>query len=183
MRKHVLFIHSAGTQGLHHGSSDLAAYLQDALGDEYNVLYPEMPNPENPEYMLWKGQIKKELSTLDGEVILIGHSLGGSVLLKYLSEESCKLPILGLFLIAAPFWGKDGDWQVKEYTLQEDFVSKLPQISHIFLYQSRDDEIVPFSHLGHYGENLPQAIARELDGHGHYFNYGVPEVIGDIKGI
>ncbi|MCF6409480.1 alpha/beta hydrolase [Pseudalkalibacillus salsuginis] len=183
MKKNVLFIHSAGTQGLHQGSSDLAAYLQDALGDEYNVSHPEMPNPENPEYMLWKGQIKKELSTLDGEVILIGHSLGGSVLLKYLSEETCKLPILGLFLIAAPFWGKDEDWQAQEYTLQDDFVSRLPQISHIFIYQSRDDEIVPFSHLDHYAEILPQVITRELDDHGHYFNNGAFEVIGDIKGI
>nr|WP_235788441.1 alpha/beta hydrolase [Salipaludibacillus sp. CUR1] len=45
-----------------------------------------MPNPENPEYILWKKQLEKELDKLNGDVILVGHSLGGSVLLKYLSE-------------------------------------------------------------------------------------------------
>ncbi|WP_408010293.1 hypothetical protein ACJROX_08385 [Pseudalkalibacillus sp. A8] len=84
MKKYVLFIHSAGAQVLHQGSSELAAYLKDALGYEYDVLNPKMPEPENPEYTLWKVQIEKELSALDGEVMLIGHSLGGSVLLKYL---------------------------------------------------------------------------------------------------
>lgn len=35
MKRQVLFIHSAGAQGLHQGSSGLVANLQDALGDEH----------------------------------------------------------------------------------------------------------------------------------------------------
>src|SRR5690625_3080969 len=115
MKKQVLFIHSAGTQDSHQGSSNLLAYLKDSLGDEYNLLYPKMPHPENPEYKLWEFQLEKEFAALDGEVLLIGHSLGGSVLLKYLSEKAINRPIFGLFMIAAPYWGKDDDWQVTEY--------------------------------------------------------------------
>ncbi|MFB1051250.1 hypothetical protein [Paraliobacillus sp. JSM ZJ581] len=63
-------------------------------------------------------------------MIIIGHSLGGSVLLKYLSEQAFNQFIARLFLIAAPYWGKDDDWQGEEYTLLENFNSKLPKISH-----------------------------------------------------
>lgn len=93
MKKHVLFIHSAGAQDNHRGSSGLATYLYNALGDEYHLLNPKMPNPENPEYMLWKAQLDKEFAVLDGEALLIGHSLGGSVLLKYLSDNTIHLPV------------------------------------------------------------------------------------------
>src|SRR5262245_15355781 len=90
MRKQVLFIHSGGSQGRHEGINDLVTYLQNMLGDGYNVLYPKMTDPENPEYVSWKLSLDKKLASLKGDIILIGHSLGGSVLLKYLSEENCK---------------------------------------------------------------------------------------------
>jgi uncharacterized protein len=120
MRKQVLFIHSGGAQGPHEGSNDLVHYLQSMLGPRYEVLYPQMPNPEAPEYVQWKVLLAKELDKLDDGVILVGHSLGGSVLLKYLSEEPCHKGIAGLFIVAAPYWGKE-DWEVEEYILRKDF--------------------------------------------------------------
>ncbi|MCS1351498.1 alpha/beta hydrolase [Mechercharimyces sp. CAU 1602] len=181
MRKQVLFIHSAGSQNLHQGSSDLKAYLQKAFSDEYILLDPDMPDPENPKYTLWKDQLDKVFASLDSGVILIGHSLGGSVLLKYLSEEVCTQTVAGLFMIAAPYWGEDNDWLAEEYTLSEDFALKLPPISQIFLYHSCYDEIVPPVHLEHYMRKLPQANIRMLDGSEHAFSDGVPELIDDIK--
>ncbi|WP_100013138.1 alpha/beta hydrolase [Lentibacillus sediminis] len=181
MKKHVLFIHSAGSQELHQGSSDLKAYLKEALGNEYNLIDPKMPDPENPKYTLWKAQLEKEFASLNGEMLLIGHSLGGSVLLKYLSEEACKQSISGLFMIAAPYWGGDDDWLAKEYTLSENFASKLPQISQVFLYHSRNDKVVPSAHLEHYQEKLPQANTRILDGTEHAFSDGLPELVNDIR--
>ncbi|MFB1051251.1 hypothetical protein [Paraliobacillus sp. JSM ZJ581] len=50
MKKQVLFIHSVGTQGSQQGSSGLIAYLQERLGDEYNLLNTKMPVLDNPEY-------------------------------------------------------------------------------------------------------------------------------------
>ncbi|SET98989.1 hypothetical protein SAMN05421676_11358 [Salinibacillus kushneri] len=117
MKKTVLFIHSAGPQERNQGSSNLSAYLEKELRDKFQFVMPKMPNPENPEYVLWKNQLEKELNMLNGEVILVGHSLGGSVLLKYLSEESCNLTFRGLFIIAAPYWCLDEDWQSKDFTL------------------------------------------------------------------
>lgn len=180
MKKQVLFIHSAGPQGIHQGSSDLIANLQDQLGKAYHVLSPGMPDPD---YVLWKAQIANEINALNGEVLLVGHSLGGSVLLKYLSEEDCQLTISGLFLIAAPYWGKDDDWQSEEYTLSNSFAAKLSHISKLFLYHSRHDPVVPFAHAQHYAKQLPQAVTRAYEGDDHYFREGLPELIDDIKRI
>lgn len=182
MGKQVLFIHSGGSQGPHEGSNDLVAYLRQMLGSGYEVLYPKMPDPENPRYAQWKTLLAKELASLHGDVILVGHSLGGSVLLKYLSEEICPIPIAGLFLIAAPYWGKP-HWQVDEYTLQENFSNMLPSIPRIFLYHSRNDEVVPFRHMCFYAGKLPNAVVRKFDIRRHLFSTGLPELIDDIKNL
>ena len=181
MKKRLLFIHSAGTQEAPEGSNDLVAHLRDAPGADYEVLHPMMPDPELPQYARWKAKLETELAALNGEVILAGHSLGGSVLLKYLSEETFERPIAGLFVIASPSWGKNADWQVNEFVLREDLAATLPPIPKIFLYHSRDDEEVPFAHLAHYAEKIPDAIVRELDGYGHLFSAGLPELADDIK--
>ena len=180
--KEVLFVHSAGPQGHHEGSDYLVRYLIDALGPEYHVSNPVMPDPENPHYNDWRAKLRKELSSKGDEVILVGHSLGASVLLKYLSEEKVHPGIAGLFLIGAVYWGKE-DWDVKEYVLKSNFTSKLPPIKKIFLYHSRDDEVVPVSHVRYYAGELPNATVREFAHRGHLFGKGLPELIEDIKGL
>jgi pimeloyl-ACP methyl ester carboxylesterase len=37
-------------------------------------------------------------------VIFVGHSFGGSVLLKYLAEGSYRKPVRGLVLVSVPNW-------------------------------------------------------------------------------
>jgi uncharacterized protein len=180
MNRQVLFIHGGG-QGAYEEDRKLAENLRDVLGAAYDdVRYPTMPDADHPEYEAWKNQIAKELTALDGEVLLVGHSLGGSILLKYLSEENVERPVAGVFLIAPPYWGAE-DWQVSEYELQANFASKLPQELPVFFYHSRDDEVVPFAHLALYTEKLPRATIREFDGHGHQFNNDLSEVARDIK--
>ena len=183
MKKQVLFIHSAGAQGIHQGSSDLIAYLKDTLHDDYHLIHPIMPNPEDPKYVLWEAQLEKELMMLDDEVIIIGHSLGGSVLLKYLSEKTIPCSISGLFIIAAPYWGKDKDWQASDYILSENFAAKLPTIPKIFLYHSIHDKVVPFTHFKHYKQKLPMANTQILNGNEHDFSNGLPKLVNDIKGL
>ena len=105
LRKRVLFIHGGG-DGAYEEDRKLAASLQDALGAEYDVRCPKMPDEDRPEYEAWKEQIAKELAALDGEVILVGHSLGASILLKYLSEEKEERPVPGYFSSRHPTGAK-----------------------------------------------------------------------------
>jgi uncharacterized protein len=182
MIKHILFIQGAG-QGAYEDDKKLATSLRQALGPEYEVLYPEMPDEDNAPYEEWKQQIEKELAARQGTIILIGHSVGASVLIKCLSEIELNKPIVGVFLIATPFWGGDG-WRYEGYEeleLPNGFAAGLPKDMSIFLYHCHDDEIVPFGHLGLYAQVLPQAMVRELDAGGHQLNNDLSAIAKDIK--
>lgn len=179
MKKHVLFVHGAG-EGAHEEDRTLAESLQNALGAGYDVRSPQMPNEDSPEYGAWRDRISEELAGMNGAAVLVGHSFGASVLLKYLSEEGPERPVAGVFLVAAPFWGAE-EWDADEYALREDCASRLPGGLPIFFYHGRDDEVVPFAHLALYAERLPRATFREFDGRGHQFDDDLSEVAGDIK--
>lgn len=181
MKSQVLFVHGGG-EGAHEADEKLAASLGNALGTGYAVRSPKMPDEDSPEYEAWRDQISRELAVLDGEVVLVGHSLGASILLKYLSEEKMEKPVAGIFLVATPYWGAD-DWEVDEYALQKDFASKLPGGLPVFFYHGHDDGVVPFDHLALHAEKLPQATVREFDGRGHQFDEDLSVVARDIKGL
>lgn len=82
----VIFIQGGG-KGAYHEDAPLADSLQGALGPEYDVRYPQMPGEDDPNVETWKQKISSELSRTHGKVILVAHSVGGSILLRYLTEE------------------------------------------------------------------------------------------------
>ena len=176
-KRQVLFIHGGGEA--FEGDEALVLSLREALGPDFEVEYPEMPDGAAPAYGTWSARISRELSALNGETILVGHSLGASILLKYISEEPTAEGIVGLFLIATPYWGTV-DWEVAEFELREDFPAALPEEVPIFLYHSRDDEVVPFAHLALYAGRLPRARAREFEDRGHQLGDDLSEVAEDI---
>jgi Predicted esterase of the alpha/beta hydrolase fold len=179
VRTSVLFIQGGG-EGAHEEDDLLAASLRKALGTEYEVHYPRMPGESNPDLQIWKAKIAKELKALDGEVILVGHSIGGAAILKCLAEENIERAIAGLFVLAAPSWD-DEKWNFDDLRLPRDLATKLARIPRVFLYHNRDDEIVPFSHLAHQAAKLPRAVVRESDTGGHQFGNDLTNVASDIK--
>ena len=181
MKKHVLFIHGGGGEGAYEEDGILVASLQFALGAAYEVRYPKMPLEESATYADWKAQIARELSAVDDHVMLVAHSVGGSILLKYLTEEQVEKPIAGLFLLATPYFGGDENWNYPEMNLPQDFATMLPAIPRMFLYHSRDDDTVPFAHLALYAAKLPQATIRVFDRRRHQFGNDLAEVAEDIR--
>ena len=179
MKKHVLFIQGGGEDG-YEADAKLVASLQSALGSAYDVNYPQMQTDENAPDFGWLKQIGKEIARIKGDVILAGHSLGASLLLKYLSENQVQKKISGIFLIATPFWTGDEDW-MKGLKLRKGFAQKLPKSIPIFLYHCRDDEEVPFAHLASYVEKLPHASVHKIKSGGHQFNNDLKFVAKDIK--
>jgi predicted alpha/beta hydrolase family esterase len=138
-----------------------------------------MPRPEHPKYWTWARRID-ELIGSTRRPVLVGHSFGASVLLKYLAENVQRPALAGLFLVATPFWGPD----FPEFALPPDFGERLRDLSPIYLYHSRDDAEVPFEHLERYRGVLRHAIVRVLDGRGHEFNQPqFPELAADIRGL
>ncbi len=177
MKKNVLFIQGGG-EGAYEADKKLAASLQEGLGSAYQVHYPMMPNEADPAYETYKTQIANEFASLKGQIALVGHSMGGTVLLHYLTEEKVEKPIAGIFLIAAPYWTAE-DW-FDEHKLQNNLAPPLHKMPPVFFYHSRDDPVVPFAHMALYAAKLPQATIHEFDGRGHQFHNDLSEVAADI---
>jgi uncharacterized protein len=177
MARSVLVIHGAGEPRRRRGRVYWEPLLGDSLGRGYRVLAPRMPRPEHPQYWTWARRID-ELMGKTRRPVLVGHSFGASVLLKYLAETVRRPAVAGLFLVATPFWGPD----FPEFALPPDFGARLRDLSPICLYHSRDDGEVPVEHLERYRRALPHAIGRILNDRGHEFNQAqFPELAADIR--
>jgi pimeloyl-ACP methyl ester carboxylesterase len=123
-KRQVLFIHGGGDGG-YEADAELAASLQRSLGTGYEVRYPRMPEEPPPDFG-WGHKIGSEIAAIEGEALLVGHSLGASMLLKYLSENRIASPIRGIFLIATPWWSGDEEWK-QGLQLREDFADAIPR--------------------------------------------------------
>lgn len=184
MPKEVLFIQGAG-EGAYLEDMKLADSLRQALGAQYDVRYPMMPDEDNASYEQWKQQIETELATMAAPVILVGHSVGASILAKILAERALEKPVAGIMLLSTPFWGGDG-WRYEGYQkleLPNDFASRLPQDASVFLYHTQDDATVPFSHLALYARLLPKANVRAIERGGHQLNNDLTLIARDIVGL
>jgi len=179
MNKNILFIQGGGDGG-YKVDAELVASLQKALGKGYDINYPEIMSDESASDFGWTQQIGKIISETKSDFILVGHSFGASMILKYLSEKSANKKIEGIFLIATPFWGGNEDWQIG-LKLQEDFANKLPDKVPIFFYHCQDDEEIPFSHLNQYKQKLTHATFREIKSGGHQLNNDLTLVANDIN--
>ncbi|MXV50121.1 serine hydrolase family protein [Pedobacter sp. HMF7647] len=176
----VFFAHSGGPQyGPGKGSYDLVNYLKSKLPEGFQVLFPVIEKPNSPTYGRFKEMYKSIFAKINEPVILIGHSLGGSTLLKYLSEEKPGVAVLGLFLVSTPYWKSN----MKEFQLKENFQVSLKGISKVFLYHSTNDTVVPVEHLEFYENAFQTAVVRKLQGAEHTFSNGLPELVSDIKSL
>lgn len=178
MRKQILFIHGGGKDG-YEVDTKMVVALQEALGEGYQVINPQMQTDESAPDFGWLKQIGEEIDKLPNGAFLAAHSLGASFLLKYLSENKISKTIAGIFLIATPFWSGREDW-VQGLKLQQDFAQNLLQNSPIFFYHCRDDKEIPFDHLEHYKQKIPWAILREFETGGHQLFNKLDLVAEDI---
>jgi uncharacterized protein len=154
--------------------------LQEKLGEDYEVFKPQMPDRDNAKYMEWKIWFEKILNLLNNEIILVGHSLGGIFLAKYLSENKLSKKILATFLVAAPFDDKDSEYTLPEFTLSEDLSLFEKQSDKIIIYHSKDDPVVPFVDLNKYSKKLKSARIVIFEDKGHFGQLEFPEIVSDI---
>jgi predicted alpha/beta hydrolase family esterase len=181
MPKQILFIHGAGT-GAYKEDTLLAEQLQQELGPDYQVQAPAFPDEDDPKYSEWKAHIHKELANMQEPVAIVGHSIGGSVALKYLHETGLQKP-LSIFSLAAPYWGGEG-WHYDGYEqlmLPMEPAVKQPQGTAVFLYHCQDDPFIPLEHLGLFKTRFPDAKTNQPAHGGHQFDGAITVVAHDIR--
>jgi predicted alpha/beta hydrolase family esterase len=157
--------------------------LAEELGSGWQVLMPSMPSKYNAKYLEWCIWFDKVVPYLTDGAVLVGHSLGGIFLAKYLQEGSIPVRIDATFLVAAPHSETEPGESLADFALPSQLDRFASQGGRIFLYHSKDDPVVPFAELGKYKELLPDATVRALDGRGHFLVPEFPEIIDDLKSL
>ena len=148
------------------------------LGESFEVLTPRMPNKTNAQYGEWKIWFEKMFPFISDEVILLGHSMGGIFLAKYLSENKFPKKIKKLLLIAAPHTDAE---DIGSFALKKSLEGVTRQCENIRLYQSEDDFVVPYIEVEYYKKELVNASIYIFENRGHFLQEHFPEIIEEIK--
>lgn len=156
--------------------------LQNELGGDFDVIAPKMPNNSNAKYSEWKLWFNKYVPLLNDEVVLLGHSLGGIFLSKYLSENKFPKKIKGVFLVSAPY-DYEAEYTLGDFKLGKSLKKFEEQAGKIYLYYSKDDPLVPFSDFEKYRKDLPDAHVEIFEDRGHFNQEKLPEIVRDIRKV
>jgi predicted alpha/beta hydrolase family esterase len=178
--RQILFVQGGG-EGVHdQWDNQLVDSLRSELGPAYDIRYPVMPNEADPKYAAWKPALQQELAARQAGSIVIGHSVGGTMLIHALAESTPRPDMGAICLIAAPFIGPGG-WQSDEIEARPDLDERLPGDVPIFFYHGLDDDSVPPAHVELYAKAIPRAKVRRLAGRDHQLHNQLTEIAADIR--
>jgi len=158
--------------------------LREDLGDDYELYMIPMPNTDNAKYEEWKIWFEKYFEYFNDGVVLIGWSLGGMFLAKYLLESETPFSINKLFLLSAPCGmyddGEGNDCGSFRFN-PEQLGDLMQKVSKITILHSKDDFVVPYEHALKYKEALPEAELVTFEDKTHFLVEELPELVEMIK--
>lgn len=171
----VLFIQGGGVGAHDEWDDKLVDSLSRELGEAYEVRYPRMPEEGDPTYVSWSAAIRNEMSALDRGAVVVGHSVGGTILINTLAERPPAQEVKAIVLIGAPFVGAGG-WPGDEFELPHDLGARLPQRALVHVFHGLEDETAPPAHADLYETAIPQAQVHRLPGRDHQLGNDLSEV-------
>lgn len=178
--RQILFIQGAGAGTHDEWDNKLVESLRRGLGNGSEIRYPRMPDEEDPSYDQWSAAIRREIADLDVGAVVVGHSVGATILINVLAEHPPARKLGLVQLIAAPFVGEDG-WPSDDFALRGDLGAKLPQGVRVDVFHGLQDDTVPPLHADLYARAIPQAQLHLLPGRDHQLSNDLSEVAKAIE--
>jgi len=180
--RQVLFIQGAG-DGTHDEWDDkLVDSLRAELGPGFEVRYPRMPAEDDPSAATWVPAIRAAIATLDDGAVVVGHSIGGTILVHALADEPPDRRLAAIVLLAAPFVGTGG-WPGEEFELPSDLGASLPPGVPVHVFHGLDDDEVPLAHADIYAHAVPRATLHRLHGRDHQLGNDLSDAASVIRDL
>lgn len=149
------------------------------LADTHECHRLSMPNSFWADYKAWKIWFEKMVPYLRDGVVLVGHSLGGSFLFRYLTEN--KLPVtVGQVHLIAPVILPIEDCE-GFYINIENWSGFMSSIDEVHVWHSSDDLYVPMHHAERLAAKCPSATTHYFTDRGHFLQSEFPELLTEIK--
>jgi predicted alpha/beta hydrolase family esterase len=158
-------------------------YLDEKVGKDFEIIRPRMPQQEDAKYTEWKIHFERHFPELRNNIILIGSSLGGTFLAKYLSENKFPKKILSTYLICAPFDNTlPKEDLVGGFKLKSNLSLIEKNCKNITLLFSKDDDVVPVSHANKFQKKLKNTkMIIYKSKNGHFKIQKFPELVKMLK--
>lgn len=182
--KNVMLIHG------YNGVPKIYNWLEENLKENgYEVIVPEFPPREGVIYVEWKNILNKYKQYLNKDTIVVAHSIGNELLIKYLFENNLEI---GLYIGLAGFSkdfsceGKDDlNRALKDFLVSSEEIDRFRElVSSRYAIYSDNDHIVPFEILEEYSKDI-EAIPLLIKGIGHMGKKSelesIPEVLDIIQ--
>lgn len=179
-RTQLLFIQGGGAGAHDRWDAELVESLTRELGDAYQVRYPRMPNEDDPSYPRWRAAIERELLALSDCAVVVGHSVGATILVNTLAEIPLRSKLGMVVLLAAPFVGSGG-WPGTDFELPGDLGDRLGPGVPVHVFHGLEDVTVDPSHADLYAKTISHAHPHRLPGRDHQFNDELSEVADVIR--
>lgn len=177
----VLFVQGGGARTHDEWDGVLVESLSRELGAGYEVRYPRMPQEDEPSYARWSVALRQELADLDDGAVVVGHSIGGTILVQTLAEHPDDRALDAIVLVSAPFVGADG-WSATDLELATDLGERLPAGVPVHVFHGLRDDLVPPAHAALYARAIPGASVELLAGRDHQLDGDLGEVARVIRG-
>src|SRR5437773_69691 len=88
----------------------------------FEVQVPVMPNTDEPKIGEWIPFLEKLVGTPDEDTYLVGHSIGGQTVLRYLSGLNKNLKIGGAIFVASWIYRLTGDMSEEEIEIARPWI-------------------------------------------------------------
>ncbi len=151
-------------------------WLATELAGTHEFFVPEMPSKQNADYIAWSIWFEKMIPYLHDGVILVGHSLGGGFLLRYLSEHALPVEIAQFHLVAPCVD------QVEEFGINlRSWSGFAAEIGTTHLWHSSEDAIVPIEQSERFVSKYPSANLHTFTNRFHFLTETFPELLTEIQ--
>ena len=179
-RRQVLFIQGAGAGTYDEWDDKLVDSLERELGDGFEVRYPRMPDEDDPSEASWVPAIREALAELGDGAVVIGHSVGGTLLVRALTEHPPVARLAAIILVATPFVG-DGGWPGDGFEFGPGLGDRLPPDVAVHVVHGLDDDTAPPAHADLYARAIAHAHVNRLPGRDHQLGNDLREVAATIR--
>lgn len=156
----------------------LAAQLRDK---GFEVVAPTLSLQKGEELDLPKiiEELETQVGLLTNDDIILGHSLGGLIILQYLEAVEMEGAPHAVILVASP-------WKVNSHNIRHLFIDEFDadvlmwkSRSYIFVH-SKDDKLVPFDHAEKFAKIL-RGVVVATEGDDHYMGKVYPVLLEVIE--
>ncbi len=148
----------------------------------HEVIAPDLPNPEEPDPEEWTKVLVEKVGVVDDETIVVGHSLGAAMVLRFLEAAEARSAPRGCVLVSAPWM--IGDERLRGFFMSElDFDVLMWKASRFVVIHSKDDKVIPFDHAEKYASVLHAKLVEGQPGDEHFQGAEYPVILKAVQDL